>query len=167
MVPELDNLQYADEITQEERLHVQDLIRREILQTGNIQIMHPNVTRILPLEEREEEPVYGGIDLERYESEDNIYSTFTYAQLQERNLDMCVDNQAALHAIQEQYLEQVEQISQHMETNNTRKRARLHAVEEARKRKQAEEYGPKIDSLNERWKEGIEGVVDAASKRTI
>ncbi|KAI5969417.1 hypothetical protein CANMA_001484 [Candida margitis] len=86
---------------------------------------------------------------------DNLYTTLGHATLQQRNLDMLVDNRQELHASQLHHLKELNDLEKDLETNVNNKRKMIEDVNTLRKKRQLDEFKPARDYLQEHWRQGI------------
>lgn len=113
----------------------------------------------------------GGIDMDRYSSFDDadttdsksynaLRATLEYAELYERNLEIYLQNTESIASNQQRQLETILSMNTQYTNAITRKRAATDAINGERKRKQMNEFLPKISHLHQKWNGGIKALVD-------
>lgn len=90
----------------------------------------------------------------------DIYTTLSYASLQERNLELVLRNYLDLSVNQQQHLQELTQMREDFSDNLNQKRRLVDQVNVVRKKRQLVDFKPVNDYLNERWRDGIKSVVD-------
>ncbi|KAK6454510.1 uncharacterized protein RJT20DRAFT_136863 [Scheffersomyces xylosifermentans] len=90
----------------------------------------------------------------------NLYTTLSYASLQERNIALLMNNNQELMHLHQQHLQELNEIKEDYEVNVHSKRKKIEDVNVIRKKRQVVDFKPVNDYLNERWKDGIKSVVD-------
>lgn len=110
-----------------------------------------------------------GVDLSRYSaftSEDgdinyeNLYSTLSYASMQQRLLSLALQNTDSIKASEDSNLESLKVMKEDYSSSLHQKRRQIDDFNLIRKKRQVVEFGPVNEYLNERWKDGIRSAVD-------
>ncbi|ABN66867.1 predicted protein [Scheffersomyces stipitis CBS 6054] len=125
--------------------------------------------------------IHGGIDMNRYADfikegssssggsevdRNNLYTTLSYAGLQERNLALLLNNNHELMRLHQQHLQELGNVKEDYTVNLNSKRQMVDEVNVIRKKRQVVNFKPVNDYLNEKWKEGIKSVVDLGIEAT-
>ncbi|CAN3357752.1 hypothetical protein DICA3_C14246 [Diutina catenulata] len=172
----VEHLPHLDEmITPEEREEVERLIQMELTRT-NQDSLHPQVAQLLPplsapasllgeqmelLEEEEEELdeefTLGGVDCGVYDVPD--YTTLSHALLEQQTTDLYAANLSGLVRGSEQYVERLAQLKTDLVARCGDKRKRADDAADRRK-KHASEFNRVNSYLEERWRDGVAGVVE-------
>ncbi|KAK6203109.1 uncharacterized protein RJT21DRAFT_2465 [Scheffersomyces amazonensis] len=113
-------------------------------------------------EENEFHIIKNGIDSSRYsnpQTTDQLYTSLSYGQLQERNLQMLLNNYQDLSHLNQQQLEQLQSLQQDYVINVNSKRVKIDDINQIRK-KQSVDYKQIDNYLHDKWKDGIKNVVE-------
>lgn len=176
-------------ISNDERATVENMIRHEMLLS---QPQHPLVDTLVPLppqtptslslsaiEQYEQESdddagpiIKKGIDMSRYltpTSDDEVddgeekkyFESLYYSSNELSNVELLVQNNRQLEAIHDKHEHDVNVINQQLQQTLDKKRKTGEDINIQRKKRQ-EDFKPVNDYLNNRWKEGLSGVVDMA-----
>ncbi|OBA23835.1 hypothetical protein METBIDRAFT_30224 [Metschnikowia bicuspidata var. bicuspidata NRRL YB-4993] len=187
----LDYLPYIDgTITDTERQAVEQLIRAET--PAEPGMLHSRLGELAPLSENRsllmrdmerfeldysdglvpETFVSGGVSMDRYTdfgpdhdfSYDQMYTALLYSVLRDRNAQLAAEHSAERAHAQKEACESMRQVESLQRDLLVRKRERTEELNLAREAKQMQ-FQPVDGYLEQRWKDGIKGIVDTGIER--
>lgn len=93
-----------------------------------------------------------------------IYTALSHSQLENRNLQLLAATKAEIEACQQAYVSHLTNIHEQLRSQTSRKRKETAELEQSRKKRQTEGYGPVEAYLSQRWHDLIRSIVDMGAE---
>ncbi|RCK67176.1 hypothetical protein Cantr_02663 [Candida viswanathii] len=91
----------------------------------------------------------------------NLYTTLGHSSLQQRNLELLIQNRNDLHQLQQQELARLDELNNELTKNISNKRSMIDDASTTRKRRQLNEYQPAQQHLEHQWRESINATIES------